>query len=49
MSIVRTLSIAVLLTASVAAAQRSTNKRPVGQWMTRFEEWLADSGLLRKK
>lgn len=29
--------------------QRSTNKRPVGQWMTRFEEWLADSGFLRRQ
>lgn len=27
---------------------RTTNKRPVGQWMTRFEEWLADSGFLRR-
>ena len=27
---------------------RSTNKRPVGQWMARFEEWLADSGFLRR-
>ena len=26
---------------------RSTNKRPVGQWTARFEEWLADSGFLR--
>ena len=26
---------------------RSTNKRPVGQWIARFEEWLADSGFLR--
>ena len=28
--------------------QRATNTRPVGQWMTRFEEWLADSGFLRR-
>lgn len=28
--------------------QRATNKRPVGQWMTRFEEWLAESGFLRR-
>jgi acetyl esterase/lipase len=27
--------------------QRATNKRPVGQWMARFEEWLAESGFLR--
>lgn len=27
---------------------RSTNKRPVGLWMARFEEWLADSGFLRR-
>jgi acetyl esterase/lipase len=27
---------------------RSTNKRPVGQWTARFEEWLADSGFLRR-
>lgn len=27
---------------------RTTNKRPVGQWMARFEEWLADSGVLRR-
>lgn len=28
--------------------QRAANKRPVGQWMTRFEEWLAESGFLRR-
>lgn len=27
---------------------RPTNKRPVGQWMARFEDWLADSGILRR-
>jgi endo-1,4-beta-xylanase len=27
---------------------RSNNKRPVGQWMARFEEWLAESGFLRR-
>jgi acetyl esterase/lipase len=27
---------------------RSTNTRPVGQWMVRFEEWLAESGFLRR-
>jgi endo-1,4-beta-xylanase len=27
---------------------RATNKRPVGQWITRFEEWLADSAILRR-
>lgn len=27
----------------------ATNKRPVGQWMTRFEEWLAESGFLRRR
>ena len=29
--------------------QRATNTRPVGQWMTRFEEWLAESGFLRRR
>lgn len=29
--------------------QRSSNTRPVGQWMVRFEEWLAESGFLRRK
>lgn len=28
---------------------RSSNTRPVGQWMVRFEEWLAESGFLRRK
>jgi endo-1,4-beta-xylanase len=28
--------------------QRATNKRPVGQWIVRFEEWLAESGYLRR-
>ena len=27
---------------------RSTNKRPVGQWIVRFEEWLRESGFLRQ-
>jgi acetyl esterase/lipase len=27
---------------------RTANKRPVGAWIVRFEEWLAESGLLRK-
>lgn len=27
---------------------RSSNRRPVGQWMVRFEEWLAESGWLRR-
>jgi endo-1,4-beta-xylanase len=27
---------------------RASNKRPVGQWMARFEEWLAESGFLRR-
>ncbi len=26
---------------------RETNKKPVGRWMERFEEWLADSGLVQ--
>jgi endo-1,4-beta-xylanase len=26
---------------------RASNKRPVGQWIVRFEEWLAESGVLR--
>jgi endo-1,4-beta-xylanase len=28
---------------------RAANKRPVGQWMVRFEEWLAESGFLRRQ
>lgn len=28
---------------------RSSNQKPVGSWMTRFEEWLGDSGFLRKQ
>jgi len=28
--------------------QRTSNTRPVGQWMVRFEEWLAESGFLRR-
>ncbi len=27
---------------------RSSNPKPVGTWITRFEEWLADSGLLKQ-
>ena len=27
---------------------RASNVRPAGQWITRFEEWLADSGFLKK-
>jgi acetyl esterase/lipase len=27
---------------------RANNKRPVGQWIERFEEWLAESGFLRR-
>ena len=27
---------------------RATNKRPVGQWMARFEEWLIEGGFLRR-
>jgi endo-1,4-beta-xylanase len=27
---------------------RSTNTRPVGQWIVRFEDWLAESGVLRR-
>ena len=29
--------------------QRATNTRPVGQWMSRFEEWLTESGFLRRR
>jgi acetyl esterase/lipase len=29
--------------------QRATNKRPAGQWMARFEEWLAESGFLARR
>ena len=29
--------------------QRATNTRPVGQWMTRFEEWLTESGFLKRR
>jgi endo-1,4-beta-xylanase len=28
---------------------RQTNRRPVGTWIVRFEEWLAESGFLGKK
>jgi endo-1,4-beta-xylanase len=28
---------------------RSTNKKPVANWLVRFEEWLGDSGFLRLK
>lgn len=28
---------------------RSSNHKPVGAWITRFEEWLGDSGFLRKQ
>ena len=27
---------------------RAANKRPAGQWIVRFEEWLADSGFLKR-
>jgi acetyl esterase/lipase len=27
---------------------RVSNKRPVGSWMVRFEEWLAESGFLKR-
>jgi endo-1,4-beta-xylanase len=27
---------------------RETNKRPVGAWASRFEEWMSDSGFLKK-
>jgi acetyl esterase/lipase len=27
---------------------RATNKRPVGSWMVRFEEWLQESGFLKR-
>jgi len=27
---------------------RANNTRPVGQWIVRFEEWLAESGFLRR-
>lgn len=27
---------------------RATNVRPVGQWLTRFTEWLGDRGVLKK-
>jgi len=26
---------------------RASNKRPVGQWIVRFQDWLTDSGLLK--
>ena len=29
--------------------QRAANTRPVGQWMSRFEEWLTESGFLRRR
>ena len=28
---------------------RSSNKRPVGAWNARFEEWLAESGMLKAR
>jgi endo-1,4-beta-xylanase len=28
---------------------RATNARPVGQWLVRFEEWLADRGMVTRK
>lgn len=28
---------------------RSTNKRPVGSWIVRFEEWLGESGFLKAR
>ena len=28
---------------------RTTNKRPVGQWLVRFEEWLTDGGFLKPR
>ncbi len=27
---------------------RATNKRPAGQWLVRFEEWLLETGILRR-
>ena len=27
---------------------RATNARPAGRWMVRFEEWLVESGFLKK-
>jgi acetyl esterase/lipase len=27
---------------------RATNKRPVGQWIVRFEEWLTESGFVKR-
>jgi endo-1,4-beta-xylanase len=27
---------------------RTTNKRPAGSWMVRFEEWLSESGFLKR-
>jgi len=27
---------------------RASNRKPVGSWLVRFEEWLGDSGFLRK-
>jgi len=28
--------------------QLSTTQKPAGKWIERFEEWLADSGFLKK-
>ena len=28
---------------------RASNERPVGKWMVRFEEWLAESGFLQRR
>jgi endo-1,4-beta-xylanase len=27
---------------------RATNKKPVGAWVTRFDEWMADSGFVKR-
>ena len=27
--------------------QRASNKRPVGDWIVRFEEWMRDSGFVK--
>jgi acetyl esterase/lipase len=28
---------------------RATNKRPVGQWLVRFEDWLVETGIVRRR
>lgn len=29
--------------------QRASNERPIGKWLVRFEEWMTDSGVLKRR